>query len=68
MIWAVIIIGVIVVALVLFEWRSRNKPLSSGLSDTTTNRNLQQLDWSARGTPPFSTPPDLKKPQDGSGR
>ncbi len=31
MVWAGIIIGIIVVAIVINEWRTRNKPLSSGL-------------------------------------
>jgi hypothetical protein len=38
--WAIIIIGTVVIALVFFEWRSRNKPLPSGLADTTTGTNI----------------------------
>ena len=34
MIWAIIIIGTVVIALAFFEWRSWKKPLPGALEDT----------------------------------
>jgi hypothetical protein len=56
MVWAVIILGTIFVALVFFEWRSRNKPLSRGLEGNPSH-------WSGSAYPP-GTHGDLNKPHD----
>ena len=33
MIWVIVIVGLVVITLVVMEWRSRNKPLLPGLQD-----------------------------------
>ena len=38
MIWFLVIIALVVITLVLLEWRSRNKPLPPGLRDDHPNR------------------------------
>jgi hypothetical protein len=53
--WAIIIIGTVVIALVFFEWRSRNKPMPSALLQYRTH---------PRAKSPFDGSPEIEKPRD----